>query len=397
MPAAGPPPPAAKKPFLSTRAVLMGILLALLANLVLVALTESKPPPEQANLMGAMNFLNSAHVSRPTQEQLAEGALAGMAENLHDPYTQFYPGDKAAQWENELGDAHTPRTLSASPGAWMIDTPKGIGYAALGRFTTHSGKDLRAAIETMKGQGLRGLILDLRGNPGGYLNQATEVVSLFMPQGTPVAKVSGPSVAEKTFVTDAPQATDAPLVILVDEGSASASEVVAGALQEHRRAMVVGVRSFGKGCVQNVVKLPELNGTLKVTTAFYFLPSGRCIHRDGKNDWGVAPSAGGQVPMAAQDRKAWAAILKLPPEENPLAGDAPLSADYLRTNMHDPQLAAAYEALLGKLDSGAWPRVGEDPPPATQDPRWQARDEIRRLETRLKTLRRQLSTPNTAR
>ena len=390
------PPPEKKPPRFTTKVILMGILLALLANLVLIALVSPKPLPEQEQVIKAMTLLRESHVSRPSQAQLAEGALAGMANQLHDPYTQFLPEEKAAVWESTLSAETELRTLSGRPGAWLMDGQKGIGYAALSRFTSHTGKGLREAIAGMKAGNLRGLILDLRGNPGGYLLQAKDVASLFLPRGTPVATVRGPSMVDRAFATDAAPLTDAPLVILIDENSASASEVLAGALMEHKRAFVVGSRSFGKGCVQSVVKLEELHGELKVTTGYYFLPSGRCIHRDGKNDWGVAPSTGGQVLMTATQRKLWAATRKLPPAENPLTAEAPVSADFLRNQLNDAPLAAAYEALIGKLGSGAWPRVGDDPTPATQDPRWHAREEIRLLENKLKNLRLELATPSAA-
>lgn len=388
-----------KKSGYTLRIVLMGVLLALLANLVLIAMISPKPPPETEAVAQAMQLLRDAHVARPQRERLAENAVAGMANGLGDPYTQFFPQDEAAAWSDRLHSDGELRPLAptaaplAAPEAWMMDPAHGIGYAALGRFGDRSSEALERALSDLKAGHMNGLILDLRGNPGGFLAQARDMAGLFLPKGSVVAKVKGPSIPEKILRTEKPPATDVPLVVLIDAGSASAAEVLAGALQEHGRALIVGTRSFGKGCVQSVRDLDELHGKLKITTGYYFLPSGRCIHRGGQGEWGVAPSPGAQVRMSPADAKQWAATRKLAPSLHPLAdAKAEISADFLREKLHDAPLAAAHAALLGKISTGAWPRVGDDPAPASKDdPHWRAREEIKELEARLRQLRRDMA------
>ncbi len=383
------------------RIVMMGVLLALLANLVLVMLINPAPSPELAEMGEAMHWMHESHTTRPKQAKLAQGALAGMAETLRDPHTVFMAEDEATQWQASLhGEKELRPALPgpATPASWLLDAKQGIGYAALGRFTDHSATALAEAIKHMQAEapaGLKGIILDLRGNPGGYLAQACDSAGLFLPKDTLVASVRGPAFANRAFFTGQPALTDAPLVVLIDARSASAAEVLAGALQDHQRALIVGSRSFGKGCVQSVKELPVLRGKLKLTTAYYFLPSGRCIHRTGKSDFGIAPSPGGQIGMSPAEAGAQATTRQLAPSLHPLANpDAVISAAFLREKLHDAPLAGAYAALLEKNTSGQWPRVGDDPALSTQDdPHWHLREEIKNTESRLKQLRQELATP----
>jgi carboxyl-terminal processing protease len=155
----------------------------------------------------------------------------------------------------------------------------GIGYIRLDRFSRRAGEEVKQAIKEFQLRGeLRGLVLDLRDNPGGLLEAAVDVVSAFVPQGSVVVTTKGRKAGEeKTYrVETQPVAGTVPLTVLVNRGSASASEIVAGALQDLDRAVIVGTRSFGKGLVQTVVPL-TYNSTLKLTTARYYTPSGRSI------------------------------------------------------------------------------------------------------------------------
>jgi len=156
---------------------------------------------------------------------------------------------------------------------------KGIGYVKLERFAQDASKETREAIVAMQEQGnLKGLILDLRGNPGGLLSAAVEISQFFVPHGATIVSTKGKlATSERVFKsTVKPIAPDLPLVILIDNISASASEIVAGAIQDHDRGVIIGVPSFGKGLVQIVKPLPY-NTSLKMTTAKYFIPSGRSI------------------------------------------------------------------------------------------------------------------------
>ena len=152
------------------------------------------------------------------------------------------------------------------------------GYIVLSRFNEKATEQTRNALEALKGQGVENLILDLRGNPGGLLSEAIDVTNLFVPQGELVVTTrSKVKKFNSTYVTrNAPVDTEIPLVVLVNERSASASEIVSGALQDLDRAVIVGTQSYGKGLVQRPMKLSY--GThLKVTISRYYTPSGRCI------------------------------------------------------------------------------------------------------------------------
>lgn len=170
----------------------------------------------------------------------------------------------------------------------LIDDGKGgkIGFVSLDTFSETAAAEMRKALESFKAEPkLSGVVLDLRGNGGGLLNQAVEIVGMFVPRGTTVVEVRGrdPQTIRKEKTTKSPILPKTPLVVLIDNSSASASEVVAGSLQDLDRAVLVGNRSFGKGLVQSTLGLP--NGSmLKMTTAKYYLPSGRLIQAlDYKN------------------------------------------------------------------------------------------------------------------
>jgi carboxyl-terminal processing protease len=152
------------------------------------------------------------------------------------------------------------------------------GYIKLTDFTTNASSDVRKALISLKEQGAQKLILDVRDNPGGILKEAVEIVNLFIPKGKEVVKTVGKleSVNSVYKTEKSPVDKDIPLVVLINERSASASEIVAGALQDYDRAVLIGRRTFGKGLVQSTIPL-SYNSQVKVTTAKYYIPSGRCI------------------------------------------------------------------------------------------------------------------------
>jgi carboxyl-terminal processing protease len=155
-----------------------------------------------------------------------------------------------------------------------------VGYIKLTGFTETASAEVKAALKELKEQNATGIVLDLRGNGGGLLREAVNIVNLFVPQGTEVVSTRGKIKDwEKTYkALSTPVDTEIPLVILVDNGSASASEIVAGSLQDNDRAVIIGSQSFGKGLVQQVRPL-SYNSKLKVTVAKYYTPSGRCIQK----------------------------------------------------------------------------------------------------------------------
>lgn len=153
-----------------------------------------------------------------------------------------------------------------------------IGYVRLDSYTENTARDVRRAIVELKQQGATRLVLDLRGNPGGLMDQAVDVVNLFIPRGKEVLSTRG-KVAERnaTYKTQSePLDVEIPLVVLVDFGTASSAEITAGALQDYDRAVIVGRRTYGKGLVQETRQLPYDN-ILKLTTSKYYIPSGRCV------------------------------------------------------------------------------------------------------------------------
>ncbi|HVP46576.1 MAG TPA: S41 family peptidase [Bryobacteraceae bacterium] len=155
----------------------------------------------------------------------------------------------------------------------------GVGYLRVSSFDEKTGAQVKEAIEGLGGRKLKGLVLDLRNNPGGMLTAAVETVSLFLKPGLPILTVRGRAVAQKEEkVPEDAQPYDFPLATLINGKSASASEIVAGALQDHDRAVIVGEPSFGKGLVQSVFPLADSTG-LALTTALYYTPSGRSIQK----------------------------------------------------------------------------------------------------------------------
>jgi len=167
----------------------------------------------------------------------------------------------------------------AVPYAFVLDG--GIGYLRLAVFSERTGEEVRAAVERLRREGARSLVLDLRLNPGGLLDQAVGVTGEFVPKGTMVVYTRGRAATEdnRYFAAQPGPELRWPMVVLVDGGSASASEVVAGALQDLDRALVVGGTTFGKGSVQRLFVLRDRDAALKLTTALYYTPSGRSIHR----------------------------------------------------------------------------------------------------------------------
>jgi len=176
---------------------------------------------------------------------------------------------------------------------YFIDPDQKIAYMRLTNFAGNTPKEMNAAIEQMKAGGARGIILDLRFDPGGLLSAATEIADRFLHDGVIVSTRPDRDTGNPPTVAVAkPDADDIdlPLVILVNQYSASASEIVSGALKDQKRAILVGERTFGKGSVQMLFPLADKTASFKLTTSHYYLPSGRCIHREeNSTEWGVDP------------------------------------------------------------------------------------------------------------
>jgi carboxyl-terminal processing protease len=212
-----------------------------------------------------------------------------------------------------LGD--TRKTDDPKEWDFFVDKQNKIAYVRLATFSKTAAQELRSAIEQLEKEGVRGLVLDLRHNPGGLLKAAVEISDLFLTNGVIVSTRGRDQEQEiykaKESGTLLLPAEKFPIAVLINKYSASASEIVAAALQDHGRAVVVGERSFGKGSVQNVIEMKEGNekSALKLTTASYWRPNGKNIHRfpDAKesDEWGVKPNPGYEVPLTLEDEIAY--------------------------------------------------------------------------------------------
>jgi carboxyl-terminal processing protease len=183
---------------------------------------------------------------------------------------------------------------------WVSQNPK-IAYVRITQFTNDTFTELKKSLDQLLGQGMQGLILDLRFNPGGRLDQAKQVVNLFIRDGI-IVVTKGLHRSEEIARASPDQALtqNFKMIVLVNEHSASAAEIVAGSLKDNRRALILGTRTYGKGSVQEIIPLDQDEGELKLTVAYYYLPSGRLVHRKkGATDWGVEPQI--HIPMTEKE------------------------------------------------------------------------------------------------
>ncbi len=268
----------------------------------------------------------------------------------------------------------------SSTGGWryMLDAEYGIGYVRLTKFTPDADQRIDAEVERLLRSKMAGLILDLRENTGGLLDSAREIADRFLESGL-IVRTAGRKADEKQwFAMRDGTYPDFHMAILVNASSASAAEIVAGALRDHHRAAVVGERTYGKGSVQEVVELDRQGGAIKLTTAYYYLPSGQCIHRTPKTieekNWGVGPT----IPVELTDSQrakwlaAWRDLGREPVTTQPTTqmASAPASqpleereAELAEASLlaADLQLAKAVEYLRGKIRPGATTRPASGP------------------------------------
>ena len=186
---------------------------------------------------------------------------------------------------------------------WVTENPK-IAYVQITQFTPGTYDKIHDALTSLLGNGMRGLILDLRFNPGGRLDEAERIVNMFVKPGSVIVSTKGRNRPERIEYADGKDTLpNFPLIVLINEHSASASEIVSGSLLDNHRALVIGQRSYGKGSVQEVMPLEDKSGELKLTVAYYYLPSGRLVHRKkDATDWGVDPQIVVPVDADGEDR-----------------------------------------------------------------------------------------------
>jgi carboxyl-terminal processing protease len=227
---------------------------------------------------------------------------------------KFRRGDK------EISHTLTRALIEIHPVKFRVDNTNlgKVGYIRLNQFSAQSGGEMRDAINQLEADGVKGYILDLRSNPGGLLYSSIEIARMWIEDGLIVSTVDRQGITERQRANNR-ALTKKPLVVLVDGGSASASEILSGALQDHHRAQIVGTKTFGKGLVQSVRNLGDGSG-LAVTIAKYLTPDGRDINKDG-----IHPDV--EVPLTEADRKV------LQEDRKKIATPA------------DPQYAKGYEIL----------------------------------------------------
>ena len=204
--------------------------------------------------------------------------------------------------EGEQGEQSytiTRREIVTKSVPYAFMAGKELGYVRLASFSEKSGAEMRDALARLRNEGARRFVLDLRMNPGGLLDQAVDVAEQFLPKGSMVVYTRGRArnQDQRFYAGNAASDVRSPLVVLIDQGSASAAEIVAGALQDLDRALVIGRTSFGKGSVQSVYPLRGKTTAIKLTTALYYTPSGRSIHRP--RPAGFDPLGEDEVPAPA--------------------------------------------------------------------------------------------------
>lgn len=252
-----------------------------------------------------------------------------------------------------------------------VEKDLGVAYVRLTQFNSTTAAELAAVLaemQAMQNFDLNALILDLRDNPGGSLKSAVDTADLFLDTGVIVTvrgrEIAGHAAEEQVHTAHrAGTLPDIPLVVLINNNSASAAEIVAGALQDNHRAVVMGTRSHGKGSVQEVRTLPSGQGTLKLTTAHYELPGGRTIQRSLNNPvWGVDPDSGFAVPVTSAEARQL--VIARRETDKLFGGPSVLEfctpTDWIRLELRDELLALAVETMRTKLSTGVWQPVGDE-------------------------------------
>lgn len=260
-------------------------------------------------------------------------------------------------------------------GRWdfILDHEKRVAYLRLTQFIPTSAREVWEALrESQKQAGgeLGGLILDLRNNPGGIMEQAIAIADMFVTDGV-IMSTKGRNAPEMIArAENSGSEPKYPLIVLVNANSASASEIVSGALQDDKRALILGTRTFGKGLVQTVRGIPHAkDAQVKFTTQRYYLPSGRLIQRkDDSDTWGVDPDPGFFVPMTDEDTLAWLLkrrewdILRKDTSAEPGANLTTQNWNdpaWIQSETHDAVLAAGLRAMQGRVTTGEWTPVGD--------------------------------------
>jgi len=260
--------------------------------------------------------------------------------------------------ESVLGDIRGP------DGRWnyVISENPRIGYVRITMFGDKTVSELGRVLADLQKGGLEGLILDVRDNAGGALDAAVKVSDMFLPAGRTIVTTRGRDgvVRDRSVSSGAGGYSDVPMVVIVDRNSASASEIVAACLQDYHRAVVVGQRSFGKGTVQRLIRVESGRSLLKLTSATYWRPSRKNIHRmpgdDESAEWGVTPDPGLEVKLEPGQYAQWRKFrarrdLLGTDHDTPLAAVLDAADGSVPDDFHDPSLERAVDYLKNLLRS----------------------------------------------
>lgn len=315
----------------------LGIEVAVKGGVLTVVTPMEDTPAAKAGILTGDQILRIN--GRSTEKMELQDAVNLLRGNVHQKVTLtiLRPSTK------EIKDFSVERTeirVQSVKGTRILDTDLGgpfkIGYLRLIQFNEPTAEELAKALDDLQKQGMQALVLDLRNNPGGLLNVAVDVCGQFLPPNTKVVSTQGrvPSQQHEYATSGGlKERPRFPLAVLINEGSASGSEIVAGALKDLNRAVLVGETTFGKGSVQNVVQLPD-GSALRFTTAKYYTPSKQVIHGNG-----VTPNI--RVPMTAEQERALFAM------RNSDSVNAEDEKDAIKSK--DPQLVRAIDALKGVM------------------------------------------------
>ncbi len=251
---------------------------------------------------------------------------------------------------------------------FVSDDPK-IAYLRITQFTSETYDRMKEVMNDLMKQGMDGLILDLRFNPGGRLDQAVQIVDMFVDHGVIVSTKGRNRPEQKIEATSEGTLPKFPMIVLVNEHSASASEIVSGSLKDNNRALVIGTRTYGKGSVQEVIPLDSKGGELKLTVAYYYLPSGRLVHKKkDATDWGVEPNITVPMDVAAEGRvlhdRLEQELMKRPMPKAATNPKTPAAT----TQVVDTQLQRAVDTMVAVLvlDQNKSDRKGKLVPPITE-------------------------------
>lgn len=273
-----------------------------------------------------------------------ESVTVGVLHVGDEEVTQLEMERAIIQMKTVLGDRYNDK----SDWEFLLEGDSKVAYIRLTHFSNRSADELAEALTRLKEQGMKGLVLDLRSNPGGLLSQAIEIADLFIDEGT-IVSTRGRNSPERTWNAEKNNTlTDVPMAVLINRYSASASEILSACLQDHNRAVVVGERSWGKGSVQNVIPLEGEKSALKLTTASYHRPSGKNIHRfpgaKESDEWGVVPNDQFLYQMTIDDIRAYQDYRRA---RDVLDEDGPPKSEY-----QDPHLKLALDYLATKISDG---------------------------------------------